>query len=86
MDHTHGALTMRAPRCRHVDHCFDCVPVCAIDRDLGIRGALTGWPNEGIEAGSNVNVRIPDSKTSRSITYKVSLVSSEQKTLYLVGE
>ena len=41
---------------------------------------------KNIEAGSNVNVRIPDSKTSRSITYKISLVSSEQKTLYLVGE
>ncbi len=41
---------------------------------------------KNIEAGSNVNVRVPDSKTSRSVTYKVSLVSSEQKTLYLVGE
>jgi hypothetical protein len=41
---------------------------------------------KNIEAGSNVNVRIPDSKTSRSVTYKVSLVSSEQKTLYLVGD
>jgi len=41
---------------------------------------------KSIGAGSNVNVRIPDSKTSHSITYKVSLVSSEQKTLYLVGD
>jgi hypothetical protein len=41
---------------------------------------------KNIEAGNNVNVRIPDSKTSRSITYKISLVSSEQKTLYLVGD
>jgi hypothetical protein len=41
---------------------------------------------KNIEAGNNVNIRIPDSKTSRSITYKVSLVSSEQKTLYLVGD
>ena len=39
-----------------------------------------------IGAGDNVNVRIPDSRTSRSISYKVSLVSSEQKTLYLVGD
>ncbi|TKK66164.1 hypothetical protein FC093_18095 [Ilyomonas limi] len=39
-----------------------------------------------IGAGDNINVRIPDSKTSRSISYKVSLVSSEQKTLYLVGD
>ena len=41
---------------------------------------------KNIGAGNNVNVRVPDSKTSRSITYKISLVSSEQKTLYLVGE
>ena len=41
---------------------------------------------KNIDAGNNVNVRIPDSKTSGSIKYKVSLVSSEQKTLYLVGE
>ncbi len=41
---------------------------------------------KNIGAGNNVNVRIPDGKTARTINYKVSLVSSEQKTLYLVGE
>lgn len=39
-----------------------------------------------INAGDNVNIRVPDNPSSHSITYKVSLVSSEQKTLYLVGE
>jgi hypothetical protein len=41
---------------------------------------------KNIASGSNINVRIPDGKTARSINYKISLVSSEQKTLYLVGE
>ena len=39
-----------------------------------------------INAGDNVNIRVPDNPASHSITYKVSLVSSEQKTLYLVGD
>ncbi len=39
-----------------------------------------------INAGDNVNIRVPDNPASHSITYKISLVSSEQKTLYLVGE
>ncbi len=41
---------------------------------------------KNIGSGDNVNVRVPDNRTARSINYKVSLVSAEQKTLYLVGD
>ena len=39
-----------------------------------------------IPANNNVEVNIPDSKNSMSITYKVSLISAEQKTLYLIAD
>lgn len=41
---------------------------------------------KNINSGGDVDVRVPDSRNSKSITYKVSLVSAEQKTLYLVGD
>ncbi len=41
---------------------------------------------KNIDGGNNVEVRVPDSEHSSSIKYKVSLVSSEQKTLYLVAD
>ncbi len=41
---------------------------------------------KNIDGGNNVEIRVPDSDKSSSIKYKVSLVSSEKKTLYLVGD
>ena len=41
---------------------------------------------KNINGGNNVEVRVPDSEKAHSIKYKVSLVSAEQKTLYLVAE
>ncbi len=41
---------------------------------------------KNIDGGNNVEVRVPDSDKSSSIKYKVSLVSSEKKTLYLIGD
>ncbi len=41
---------------------------------------------KNIDGGNNVEVRVPDSDKSSSIKYKVSLVSSEKKTLYLVAD
>ena len=41
---------------------------------------------KNIEGGNNVEVRVPDSDKSASIKYKVSMVSADQKTLYLVAD
>ena len=41
---------------------------------------------KNIDGGNNVELRVPDSDKSSSIKYKVSLVSSEKKTLYLVAD
>lgn len=41
---------------------------------------------KNIDGGNNVELRVPDSEKSSSIKYKVSLVSSEKKTLYLVAD
>ena len=41
---------------------------------------------KNIDGGNNVEVRVPDSDKSNSIKYKVSLVSADQKTLYLVAD
>lgn len=41
---------------------------------------------KNIDGGNNVELRVPDSDKSSSIKYKISLVSSEKKTLYLVAD
>ena len=41
---------------------------------------------KNIDGGNNVEVRVPDSDKSSSIKYKVSMVSADQKTLYLVAD
>ena len=41
---------------------------------------------KNIDGGNNVEVHVPDSDKSSSIKYKVSLVSSEKKTLYIVAD
>ena len=39
-----------------------------------------------IPANQTIQVKIPDSKTSGSVRYKVSLISSEQKSLYMIAD
>ncbi len=41
---------------------------------------------KNINGGNNVEIRVPDNEKSSSIKYKVSMVSSEQKTLYMVAD
>lgn len=41
---------------------------------------------KNIAGGNNVEVRVPDSDKSASIKYKVSMVSADEKTLYLVAD
>ncbi|MGN6618694.1 MAG: hypothetical protein ACTHJ5_16090 [Ilyomonas sp.] len=41
---------------------------------------------KNIGANQNINVKVPDSPNSSSINYKVSMLTAEQKTLYLISD